>query len=274
MMNAQIETVMTDLFSMNYFRFGQGKKTLVILPGLSLESVMNYADAVAESYNLLAEQFTIYVIDRRNELPAVYSIYDMARDTAMALQALGLEQADFFGASQGGMIAMVIAAKYPELVRKLVLGSTSACVSDAQYRVIESWIQLAKAGKATDLYLAFGEAIYPQEVFRQYQVLLSESAKNVTSEDLARFAILARSLKDFDAADHLRDITCPVLVLGSEDDHVLGAEAAVHLAEQLNIRPDSELFMYDGYGHAAYDTAPDYKARMLHFLAPELEDGF
>jgi len=24
--------------------------------------------------------------------------------------------------------------------------------------------------------------------------------------------------------------------------------------------------MYDGYGHAAYDTAPDYKARMLSFL--------
>jgi len=27
--------------------------------------------------------------------------------------------------------------------------------------------------------------------------------------------------------------------------------------------------MYDGYGHASYDTAPDYKDRILRFLIQE-----
>ena len=30
--------------------------------------------------------------------------------------------------------------------------------------------------------------------------------------------------------------------------------------------------MYDGYGHAAYDTAPDYKERVLGFLAQGSSD--
>ena len=44
------------------------------------------------------------------------------------------------------------------------------------------------------------------------------------------------------------------------------AEASLLIAEHLNSRPDFELYMYDGYGHAAYDCAPDYTERLLKFL--------
>jgi hypothetical protein len=30
--------------------------------------------------------------------------------------------------------------------------------------------------------------------------------------------------------------------------------------------PDFEWYLYDGFGHAAYDTAPDYRERLLKFL--------
>ena len=57
-MSIQIETVHTDTFSMNYFRFGKGEKTLVILPGLSVQSVMGAADAIAAAYQPCEEIFT------------------------------------------------------------------------------------------------------------------------------------------------------------------------------------------------------------------------
>ena len=41
------------------------------------------------------------------------------------------------------------------------------------------------------------------------------------------------------------------------------------MAERLTGRPDFELAMYDGYGHAAYDTAPDYTERVRNFLLSE-----
>lgn len=49
----EIKTVQTDGFEMEYFCFGHGKEPLVILPGLSVQSVMGAADAVADAYRLL-----------------------------------------------------------------------------------------------------------------------------------------------------------------------------------------------------------------------------
>ena len=82
----RIETVAADDFTMDYFRFGHGDQTLVILPGLSVESVMKFADTVAPAYASFEDRFTVYVFDRRKELPPVYTNRDIARDTAAAIR--------------------------------------------------------------------------------------------------------------------------------------------------------------------------------------------
>ena len=171
-----------------------------------------------------------------------------------------------FGASQGGMIAMEMAIRHAELVKKLVLGSTAASVTEEQLPAVGEWIRLAEAGDAEGLYLAFGEALYPREMFEQSKGLLLDAAATVTAADLQRFIILAKGMEGFDVTNELRKIACPVLVIGSSDDRVLGGDAAPQIAQRLEGRPDCRLLMYDGYGHAAYDTAPDYRERMLEFL--------
>ena len=264
-----IETVRTDGFEMDYFRFGDGEETLVILPGLSVQSVMGAADAVAAAYQPLTDAFTVYVFDRRKKPPASCTVSEMAEDTAAAFRALGLEQACVFGASQGGMMALRIAIDHPELVRRLALGSTTARMTDARYAIIDRWIALAQDGDAESLYLSFGEAVYPEEVFEQSRELLVDAARTVTDAELARFVVLAAGMRSFDVTDALDGISCPVLVIGSRDDRVLGADASEQLAAALRGHTDCELYMYDGYGHAAYDTAPDYRDRLLRFFAPE-----
>ena len=266
----KIETVRTDRLEMDYFRFGHGKETLVILPGLSVQSVMGAADAVAEAYSLLTDDFTIYLFDRRRDLPAVYSLKGMARDTAEAIRTLGLGPVCLFGTSQGGMAALCLAIEHPELVRRLVLGSASARITDRENELFEAWIRLAKAGDAQGLYLSFGEAVYPPAVFEQSRQLLIDAAKTVTEEELRRFVILAETILDFNVLDEVEKIACPVLVIGSRDDRVLGGDASVQIAARLKDCDSSELFLYDGYGHAAYDTAPDYKERLLRFLTAAL----
>lgn len=49
----------------------------------------------------------------------------MADDVAAALEQLGLEQADLFGYSMGSMVALQVAIRHPEMVRKLVLASVT-----------------------------------------------------------------------------------------------------------------------------------------------------
>ena len=262
----RIETVKTGSFTMDYFRFGRGKEILVILPGLSIQSVMGLADAVADAYRQLVNDFTIYVFDRRNELPAFYSINDMANDTAEALRIAGLKNINVFGVSQGGMIAMEIAIAHPELVKKLILCSTVARVTQPFYKTIEKWVYLARERKTTDLFLTFGESIYPQRVFESAKTILLDAAKTVTETDLDRFIILAKSMRNFDVTQTLEKISCPVLVTGDSEDRLLGAESVDQIAKIMKRNVGVESYLYHGYGHAVYDLAPDYKERILHFL--------
>jgi pimeloyl-ACP methyl ester carboxylesterase len=54
------------------------------------------------------------------KVAAPYSLDDMAADTVGLMDALGIDSAHIVGASMGGMIAQIIAAKYPSRTRSLV----------------------------------------------------------------------------------------------------------------------------------------------------------
>lgn len=256
-------TVDLGSFSMDYLRFGHGDDTLVILPGVSVQSVMGAADAIAEAYAPLAERFTVYLLDCRSDLPDPYPLRDMARDAYEALRALGLEQAHLFGVSMGGMAALALAIDHPEFVKKLVVGSTAPCVTVERRGLFERWAELAETGDTVGLYRAFGEAVYPPDVFERLWEQLDKAA---TEEDLARFAVLVRSVEGFDVTDELDRIACPVLAIGSSDDRIFGAGGTLQIADRLEGHPGFEMHLYDDYGHAAYDLAPDYKDRLLRFL--------
>ena len=100
-MAVQIETVKTAESEMRYFRFGEGTKNMVILPGLSLQDLMPMADTIADAYSLFTEDFTVWFFDRRTDIPEGYTIEAMAEDTARAMKKLGLKDIYLFGVSQG-----------------------------------------------------------------------------------------------------------------------------------------------------------------------------
>ena len=265
-MSISIETVRCDDFEMRFFRFGNGSRAFVILPGLSVQSVMGAAADIAAAYADFTGDYTVYVFDRRTELPERYSVYQMGLDTAAAMRALGLRDADIFGASQGGMMAQVIAIEAPDLVRRLVLGSTTSRFKPEDAPLFEEWIRLARAKDGPALYDAFGKAIYPEAVYAQYRDVLRAAGETVTDEDFQRFVILTEGIRGFDVTDKLDRIQCPTLVIGVYEDAVLESDATMEIAVKLDEKPGFSLFLYTGYGHAAFDTAPDYRARMLRFL--------
>jgi homoserine acetyltransferase len=80
---------------------------------------------------------------------------------------------------------------------------------------------------------------------------------------------MASAVKGFDITDRLDRICCPVLIMGVYEDAVLGADATMEIAEKLDEQPGFRLFMYIGYGHAAFDTAPDYRQRIWKFLTDQ-----
>lgn len=260
---ASVETVSAGDIEMDYAIFGNGKKSFVILPGLSVHSVMGSADAIAEAYKEFTEEYTVYVFDRTKELKEGYTIEDMAEDTAEAMKALNIQDADVFGASQGGMIAMYIAIDYPELVHKMVLGSTLARPNDTFEHIANEWIQLAREKDEEGLLASFADNIYSEETLKEYRDYLITSNQGITDEEYERFLIQAEACTTFNCYDELSLIKCPVLVLGSEGDHVVTAEGSKEIADALGC----EMYLYDeNYGHGVYDEAADYKERCLNFF--------
>jgi len=260
-----VRTVVTPGFSMEYLRFGRGDIQLVVLPGLSVKSVMASAAAIAKAYAPMTEDCTLWFPDHRRETPAACTIHDMARDTADALPALGLSKVCLCGFSQGGMMAMDIAVNHPELVSRLILGSTAALITPELAQALNRWKAFAKAGDAEGLYLSFGEQVYPPSVFEASRSLLREMAGTVTPAELKRFAVYASSFQGFDMTRELPRVACPVLALGDRQDRVLGPGGMDSIRDALAGHPDFEWYLYDGFGHAAYDTAPDYRDRLLKF---------
>ena len=259
-------TVETGSFSMRYFRFGKGERTAVILPGLGIKSVMDMSDGVAREYSVMEDDFTVYVFDRREDIPEGYTVRGMASDTAEALSHLGLGEICLFGASQGGMIAMAMAADHPELIRKLALASTAARVGRKEYRTVGRWADLAQERKGVELCLDFGEKIYPPGMFRMFREFLTDMGRSVTDGEFDRFIALAEATRGFDVTEDLCKIRCPVMVTGSDDDMVLGKTAARGIVRGLGRQEGVEFHMYKGCGHAAYDTAPDFRRRLYAFF--------
>ncbi|MBR5265679.1 MAG: alpha/beta hydrolase, partial [Clostridia bacterium] len=87
-----------------YVRFGKGKKHLVMIPGLSTARVKDAALTLPLMYHKLGKSQTVWVFDKADHIPDGYTVRDMARDVANAMDELGIAKADVFGCSQGGMI--------------------------------------------------------------------------------------------------------------------------------------------------------------------------
>lgn len=58
-------------------------------------------------------------------VPVAYNLTDMAEDTARLIKALHLGRTHLIGASMGGMIAQILAARYPNLVERIALMFTT-----------------------------------------------------------------------------------------------------------------------------------------------------
>ena len=241
-----------------YIRFGTGKKNLVKVAGMNMTGLAGLGEPVSEMYRDYVKEYTVYVFDRLRVLPDDASVRSMAQDTAEAMRALGIEKADVMGASQGGMIALYLAIDHPELVHALIPCSSCCYQNEVGKETFSVWSALADQMDGNGIYRDFFARVYTVPNEAALALCLDTS----TDDQCRRFGILARACYNFDCRDELAKVQCPVLVLGSAHDRVLGSASSPDLAERLGC----ECFLYQDYGHAVYDEAPDFRQRMLEFL--------
>ena len=247
----------------DWFRFGSGEKTLAIIPGMSIKPISHSAEAIAAAFADFACDRTVYVFGRGRKVREDVSIETLAADVAEAMDGLGLRGADVFAVSLGGMIALRLALTRPELVRSLVLCSTCAGLGEFGRAETGKWAALADRGDGNALCREMIAAIYSPEFVAENRSAFDLLESMGEPDDIDRIGRLVRATAGFDVTGELGRITCPAFVLGSERDAVLSPEAVRALAAGLGC----DIYMYEGYSHAVYDEAPDFRGRIREFFA-------
>ena len=249
----------------DYIRFGIGKRTLVILPGLGdgLRTVKGTALAMAAMYRMFAKDFTVYMFSRRADLPAGHTTRDMARDLKDAMDALGIEKADILGVSMGGMIAQWLAIDYPERVDRLILTVTAVRPNEILTESIQEWMEQARTGAHTALMDSNLKRIYSERYYRQNKWMIPLLGVLTKPKRYDRFLTLAAACLSHDAFEELPRIKAPTLVIGGGKDRAVGSDAAGELAEKI---PNAELKIYPQWGHGLYEEAKDFNDVVLAFL--------
>ena len=259
----KLQTLQTDTLTLRYLRFGNPEgQALIIIPGVSLGSVMRSAGAIAQQYQSFAERFDVYLFDRREDAPAGYSIRQMAGDIVRAAEHLNLHPVDLYGVSQGGMIAQVIAEEHPALVRRIALCSTSAYCNETGRAVLTGWRDLARAGEMDALMLSFAEKVYSPAFCERFHDAFLDLGRIVTADDLRLFIIGVESVLAFDGREALGTLRAPLLILGGGNDQVFGEE----VFRELSDRTGGTLHIYPDGNHAICDEEPDVLTRLLAFL--------
>ena len=249
--------------TMDYIRFGTGKRILVMLPGLGdgLRTVKGAAWPMAFAYREFCKDFTVYAFSRKNQLPEGYTTRDMAKDQAEAMEQLGIPKADILGVSMGGMIAQHLAIDYPEKVDKLILTVTSARPNPTLTESIEQWVFCAKSGDHRAFMDSNVRRIYSERYYRKNKWLVP--IMGMLTKPKSRFFIQADACLTHDAYESLPKIKAPTLVIGGEQDKALGGEPSREIAAQI---PGAELRMYQQWGHGLYEEEKMFNQVVINFL--------
>jgi len=250
---------------------GDAEIDLIEAPGtvshLDLQYRFDNPDELYEWNRMLA--FCRYIrFDKRgtglsDRVTDVASLEERTDDIRAVMDAAGSERAAIMGISEGGSMAMLFAALYPERTRVLIVWGGQATwlrsldtpwgetreqyqrmVDDlAEHGVTEEYIRGGGAG--------FGDEVSDdtiQELMRYFQAGASP----------ASIAALERMNMEIDIRDILPSIQVPTLIVNSNHDPISPIEGARYLAERI---PNARLFEYESKTH--FPTTPEGNALIL-----------
>ncbi|MBC1654432.1 2-succinyl-6-hydroxy-2,4-cyclohexadiene-1-carboxylate synthase [Listeria welshimeri] len=221
-----------------------------------------------ESITHLEEHFSIVAPDLlghgKTDSPdeiARYSIERIVEDLVTILQELKIMQCFVLGYSMGGRVATAFASAHPEMVRGLILVSSSPGLAqkDLQESRVQADNRLADMLE-TEGIRSFVDYWEKLALFASQEVLSDELKKRIRLERLAQNPNgLAMSLRGMGTGkqpsywNHLADFTVPVLLMTGSLDKKFEKIAQ----EMQQLIPNSTHVTVQNAGHAVYLEQPN-----------------
>jgi pimeloyl-ACP methyl ester carboxylesterase len=251
-----------------YYEIHGAGQPLVLLHGAFSAigtSFGNVLPELAKTRQVIA--FELQGHGRTADIDRPLSMERMADDTAAALQQLGIENADFFGYSMGGGVALQVAIRHPEVVRKLVLASVAYKLDGVHPGLMEGLAEMKP------------EMMFGSPWHEEYMRIAPRPQDFPTL--FAKKTRMDRETRDL-PAEAIEAITAPTLLIIGDSD-IVRPEHAVEMFRLLGGGvvgdvaglPNSRLAVLPGTTHVTLVERADWLVSMIgEFLdAPMPEAG-
>lgn len=241
---------------------------LVVLHGAFSAIGTSFGNVLPElAKNRQVIAFEMQAHGRTTDIDRPLSMEQMADDTVAALQQLGIENADFFGYSMGAGIALQVAIRHPEVVRKLVLASVIYKLDGLHPGLMEGLAEMKP------------EMMYGSPWHEEYMRIAPRPEDFATL--FAKKTQMDREVRDL-PAETIEAIDAPTLLIIGDSD-IVRPEHAVEMFRllgggvmgDLTGLPNSQLAILPGTTHATLVERGDWLGSMVTaFLnAPMPEAG-
>lgn len=239
-----------------------GAPTLLLLNslGVSLEMWDDQLQAFSERYDLIR-------FDARGHGKSTIGEYQeatidmLARDALAVLDACGVARAHLCGLSLGGMIAMRLAAGWPDRVAKAVLCNTTPYMPPRE--MWDTRIQTALTqGVAPLIEGTLGRWFTPD--FHQAHPDKVEKVRSMLRETQpAGYAACCAAIRDMDQRESIRRITAKTLVIGGTKDTGTPPAQQELIASSI---AGAELVILEAAHLSNVERASEFNAAVLEFL--------
>lgn len=191
----------------------------------------------------LAKVFDVLTIDNRGfglsskaNVPLLFTIESLADDVARILQELS-KPAILMGVSLGGMIALSVAARYPQLVKKLVLVNSS--VGGSPYpRITPAAVSAIRMAfwNIDNFHEKLASVLLGNQCHPDMQRSLIQAWSAIDRKHGLKPWIVLRQLlaaARFNAANAMKEIKAPTLVIKGAEDRFVDARNSDWLAQHI-----------------------------------------
>jgi len=224
---------------MYYEQHGQGRTVLLLHGGVG-----TIRSSFEHQLPLLAKDHRVLAVEQIGhghtpDAPIPFSYAQMAEDTAALLRSLKVQGADVIGWSDGGILALLLARRHPDLVRRVV-------VSGVNTRLIMTPEEIKEIREAT-----------PQQLVDFLGPKPKEAYAAVSPDGAAHWPVVAKKVWELwltpvilEKAD-LQAIQVPVLVVSGDQDSI----PLDHTIEIYKALPKAQLLVLPGTKHRTFQTA-------------------
>lgn len=242
-----VDKIRASSVNLSYKITGSGPRKVVFINGLTM-SLEGWYNQVPE----FSKKYTVLTYDCRGQgssdkPDSNYSQKTHADDLYKLLNNTGFDNTSIIGLSNGGMIALHLALKYPKLLDTLVLVDTCSHIDRQLELIIDSWIKASRIG-GNQLRFDVSLPLIFSDNFLQNNMDLIKTIRESSIKINSPKALinLALASKVHDIRTELSSINVPTLIVVGDEDILIPIKYSIYLHDNIQ---NSDMVIIENCGH-------------------------